>query len=775
MHQSPQANPGGLNNAIHDKGEGAAIYGAAGLHEEHNMYSKVWRFIVLAALAACLASPAIIAAQEPGAQPRIGLVLSGGGARGAAHVGVIKVLEELHIPISCIVGTSMGSIVGGLYSSGMSLEELEQISVKTDWEGLFSDSIPRRDVNYRNKLDWPNYITSIRLDPKKYIEIPQGLVGGKRLDLMLRSLTLNAPKDFDQFPIPFRAIACDIETGEHVVLSKGDLSRSLRASMAIPAVFSPVEIDDKLLVDGGVANNMAVDVAKAMGADVVIAVNIGTPLGARKDLDNFLGIINQITNILTNRNVEAQIKILGPTDTLLVPELGTISSGSFDRMSEAIDIGEKTALTARPGLIKYSMDADEYKAFRARQFKKVRPMGKIEFVKMEQQSVPGSGFLLNIVTRGADTVLKKDVMTYDIFQFYKRGDFEDVDFQLVEEDGKQGLLVKTKKQERAKNVVDVGLELVGTAQRDNQFLVVLRHTATNLTRLGAEWKNELWLGQTSRFFTEFYQPVNPSAWHFFVAPCFEYKDFPVDLYQDYTDTKSIAQYRVRETNAGIDLGLQMGEYGETRFGYLRGNNSTSLETGDPVYPDRDFDNGALKAALKFDQLDSPFFPTEGSLLTARYLYGREALGDEENYHSMDAILMKPFTYGRHTLILRGRRATNFNSTDLISRGFFTGGLFNLSGLNIYQVQGNELALGEAIYMVKVKRLSPLVGRNLYAGVSFEAGNAWRERSDMSTGDLIYAGSVFIGVDSSIGPIYIGFGHAEGGQNALYFSLGARQY
>ena len=737
--------------------------------------NKVWCAIMLAALLAAMTSPAFLYAQETTTYPKIGLVLSGGGARGAAHVGVLRVIEELHIPIYCIVGTSMGSIVGGLYSSGVSVAELEQVAVKTDWDGLFSDKIPRPEVNYRNKSDWPNYITSLDIDFKKGIDIPPGLVRGKRLDLMLRSLTLGAPQDFNDFPIPFRAIASDIETGNAVVLSKGDLARSLRASMAIPGAFAPVEIDGKLLVDGGVSNNLAIDVAKQMGADVVIAVNIGTPLSTRKDLESFLGIIDQITNILTNRNVEAQIKILGPTDTLLSPEMGTVTTSSFEKMGDAMLIGEKTARDSQDALGRYAIGEEEYRSIRSQQLKKAKPLGNIEFVKMDQESVLGSGFLLGIVTKGADSVLNKDVMSYNIFELYKRGDFEDIDFTLMEENGKQGLLIKTKKREQTKNVVDFGLELVGTAQRDNSFRVVARYRASNLNRLNAEWKNELWIGQNSRFFTEFYQPLNPSAWHFFIAPSFDYQNYPVDLYRNFSDENALAKYRIKDVNATMDLGLQLGEYGETRFGYMKGKTKSSLETGNPELPDQEASNGAYKVALRFDQLDSPFFPTKGSLITAKYLYGREKLGDDENYESVDTLIVKPFSYDRHTIILRGRWATNFDSTDMLGRGFFLGGLFNLSGLSPYQILGNNLALGEIIYLARIKKLSPLIGGNLYAGASFEAGNAWRTRSDANSNDLIYAGSVFIGIESNIGPIYIGLGHAEGNMTALYFSLGAKQY
>lgn len=732
---------------------------------------KALPLILVAVAVASLLPPAILAAQETKPYPRIGLVLSGGGARGAAHVGVIRALEEMHVPIYCIVGTSMGSIVGGLYASGVSVDDLEQIAVKTDWDGLFSDEIPRQNVNYREKSDTSNYVTSLSLDYEKGINIPQGLVTGKRLDLMLRSLTLNAPKDFDMFPIPYRAIASDIETGNCVVLSKGDLARSLRASMAIPGAFAPVEIDGKLLVDGGVANNLAVDVARQMGADVVIAVNIGTPLSTRKDLGNFLGILDQITNILTNRNVEAQLRILGKDDTLLTPELGAITTASFEKMGEAIQIGEKTARDNQAALSRYGVSEDEYRAKRSEQLKKVRPLGKIEFVKMEEKAVPGSDLFLGIVTKGADTILKKDVMSYDIFEFYKRGDFEDIDFSLIEEDGKQGLLIKTKKKEKTEHVVDIGIEVAGTAQKDSSVKLLARYTAANLNRLNAEWKNELWLGQESRFFTEFYQPFNPSPWRFFLAPNFEYRNFPVKLYQSYEDDTSLAEYRVKGYDAGLDFGLQMGEYGEARFGYVSGKTKSSLETGLSFFPEEDITNGAYRISLYVDQLDSPFFPARGGFFSSKYLYGRDKLGSDEDYRSVDSRAVMPVSFGGHTLLLRGRWATNFDSSDNLARGFFLGGLFNLSGLVPNQVFGRDLALGELIYMAKLMKLSPLAGRNMYAGVSFEAGNTWLKRSDINTNDLIYAGSVFLGIDSNIGPIYIALGHAEGGQSAVYFSLG----
>ena len=732
-------------------------------------------FISSIILVCGISLPLSLYSQEPTAKPRVGLVLSGGGARGAAHIGVLKVLEELHVPVYCIVGTSMGSIVGGLYSSGVEIEELERIVVETDWDMVMTDKTPRQEVNFRNKTDWHNYNITLEVDPHNGITLPKGLITGKRLDLMLRSLTLNASDDFDQFSIPFRAIASDIETGEMVVLSKGDLTRSLRASMAIPGVFAPVEIDGKLLVDGGVAQNLAVDVARKMGADVVIAVNISTPLRTRDQLDNFLVVISQISGILTNRNVSDQIITLGPEDKLIAPDLGTINSASFDRMEEAIEIGAKTARETWDSLSRYSVTKREYNSIREEQLSKSRQIEKIEFLRMDQESVPLFGYILKGITKSARNLLKKDVLAYDIFELYKRGEFEDIDFNLVHENGKPGLLIKAKEQTKTTHTVNLGLELSGMAQKDNSYRMVIRHTTSRLNRLGAQWRNEIWIGQNGEFSTELYQPLNPYAWHIFLAPRAQYSTYPVNWYSDYNSDNAIAQYRIKKAYTGLDIGVQMGEYGEVRFGYLKGKITSSLETGTSQMLKKKIHDGALKADLRFDRLDSPFFPRQGSLISAQYLHGSENLGADSDYETLQTVIMKPFTYGIHTVLLRGEWDMTSENDNPLQMGFPLGGLFKISGLNTNQLYGSRLALGEMIYLARIMKLPSLLGSNLYAGASFERANISLKRSEINDRESIGGGSIFMGMDTNIGPIYLGYGHADGNRNAVYFTLGAKLF
>ena len=242
-------------------------------------------------------------------RPRICLVLSGGGARGAAHNGVLKVLEEMHVPIDCIAGTSMGSIVGAAYASGTPLDEMEATIASMSTRQLFKELPPREERAVRLKKDDATLLAPAEVGlGDGQLLLPHGLVSGVQLETVLRGLSkVRGFHEFDKLPIPFRAVATDLVTGKAVVLSQGDLAGAMRASMSVPAAIDPVRLEDRVLVDGGLTNNLPVDVARAMGADIVIAVNLGTPLLRPESLGSILGVTSQMVNILTEQNVRASL------------------------------------------------------------------------------------------------------------------------------------------------------------------------------------------------------------------------------------------------------------------------------------------------------------------------------------------------------------------------------------------------------------------------------------------------------------------------------------
>ena len=323
------------------------------------------------------------AAASPFTRPKIGLALSGGGARGAAHVGVLKALEELHVPVDYIAGTSMGAIVGGLYASGMTPEEIEKTLTTADWQTLFTDKPPRKDLPFRRKEDDRRYLDLQVGVNRQGLHTGLGLITGQHLNAFLETLTLKAGRteDFDKLPIPFRCVATDIVTGERVVLSSGHLATAIRASMSIPTVFTPVESGDHLLVDGGLTDNLPVDVAKAMGADIVIAVDISTPPLTRDKLTNFLAVSSQMISILMQKNVEDSAR---QADIFIRPDLKGFKNMNFVDAGQLVPVGHEAAMQRSAELSRYSVNEPEYAANLARVRSALPPLpDKLDFVKFE--------------------------------------------------------------------------------------------------------------------------------------------------------------------------------------------------------------------------------------------------------------------------------------------------------------------------------------------------------------------------------------------------------
>lgn len=730
------------------------------------LYQWPWFFIIGLLMAVSL--PLTGAAEEQReTRPKIGLVLSGGGARGAAHIGVLQVLEELHIPVDYIAGTSMGSIIGGLYAMGTPAEGIEKLTTKIDWEDIFSDSIPRQKQYYRRKGK-ENYLLRVDVDSQKGLTLPPGLITGKKLDLTLRALALGAGNDFDLFPIPYRAVATDIENGEMVVLSKGDLAESMRASMAIPGVFYPVEIGGRMLVDGGVVRNLPVDVVRAMGADVVIAINIGTPLSKRDKLDTFFAIAGQTNGFLTNRNTDAQIRTLKEGDLLITPDLGDITTASFTRMADAVEVGRKAARKAAAELSRYAVSEDLYQEIRSRQLKRSTRVGEIYFVDAGQEKILSTTFLPGRLKKTLDKPLEPDVLAGEVFEIYNRAEFKDIDFKLVERDGKPGIELDPVKKARIQHHFELGLQLNNDLKGNTSYDILLDYYLSQINYLDAEWKNTFRLGNQRQFFSEFYQPLNTSGWRYFLAPYVRYDSVSVFL---FNDSEKIAEYRIIEYTGGLDLGLQLNEYGEVRLGMLKGKFKNKLDVGEQTLPENTFRNGAYKAAFVIDQIDNPSFPRSGLLFNSTFYAGRTSLGADEKYNLVKTTLVKPLALDRSTFIFKGRWDSVLSSTEEFNNPFFLGGLFDLSGSAPNQLHGRQLVFGEVIYYFKLLK-KKVFGNDLYVGATYEAGNVWDLRSDVSSQDLIKAGSIFFGADSIIGPIYLGFGHAEGGNNAVYLYIGA---
>jgi NTE family protein len=543
------------------------------------------RRLALATLVVCglAAGPALSEeprAAVPGAdaprRPRIGLALAGGGARGGALVGVLKVFEELRIPVDFVAGTSIGSIVGGLYAIGMPPDRMAEELRTIDWEDALSDDPSRKDRDYRRKEDDPFYLINVELGLSKgKLVVPTGLVAGQKLGYHLRRLTWPASSvhDFDRLSIPYRAVAADIETGEVVVLGSGDLARALRASMAIPAFFSAVEWEGRLLVDGGVARNLPVDVVRKMGAEVVIAVDISTPMLKRSEIKGFLGIVEKTTNLLTRVNVESQIGTLQGRDLLISPDLGGIDVLGFPRFGEAIERGEAAGRAAAEKLRAFSVSPGEYAAWKAAH----PPLFTDEAPEIAEMRVDTGGRIDPDIVSHRVTLkpgrLDWPTLYRSIEGVYAFGDYETVDFLIEGPRERRVLTISPRVAPHAPTRVRAGLVFGTDFGSESAFGVRLGFDRTRLNRLRGDWKTRVEFGRRSLLSTELYQPLDTSQ-RFFVSPSLGWERFPRDIfvgdvvYARYLDSRIWASsvYGVADTILGpLYLGWGLAEEGHSSF------------------------------------------------------------------------------------------------------------------------------------------------------------------------------------------------------------------
>ncbi len=719
------------------------------------------------------------ASQEAGAQPesrpRIGLVLSGGGARGLAHVGVLKVLEEERVPVDAIAGTSMGAVIGGLYAAGQSPAQIEALVSTLDWNEAFRDRSPRRDMNFRRKQDDREYLVRFPLGVKGgEFRVPRGLIQGQKLAQILRRETIAVAgvEDFDQLPTPFRAIATDLETGERRVLAGGDLTQSLRASMSAPGVFSPVELDDRLLVDGGLVENLPVDVAQAMGVDVVIAVDVGFPPVGRRELTSALAVSNQMLTIMMQRETTRQKALLGPADLLIEPALGTAPSTDFAEVQHKIALGAEATRTQSARLAALALPENDWRShLAARRVSASLP--EIQFVRVDERSARYRGRIEAELKPVVGALLDPAAMELRLSRLYGDDNLESLDYRLVRENGRSGIEVSARRKSWGPNYLRFGLELQDDFEGSNSFNAGVRVLVTDANRFGAEVQTDLGVGAHPRFRTEFHQPLGLGA-RWFVAPrvLVERRLFDVLAGDD-----RLATFRVRNAELGLDLGRDFGSWGEWRAGIMRGQGRRRLLIGDPTDPTlppaADFDRGEVSSRFSVDRLDDVYFPRHGELFSLQWNGPRQGLGADAKSDRVSFDFQLARSHGRSTWVLSASGGAVVSGPDDQVQDFYSlGGLFNLSGLSPDAISGPHFAVARAIYYRRIgSGQEGFLNVPIYLGGSLERGNAWDDRSDMSFGSARTNGALFLGFDTFLGPVYLAAGFDEEGGRSFYLLLG----
>jgi NTE family protein len=715
-------------------------------------------------------------AAPPPDRPRIGLVLSGGGARGLAHVGVLQALEELQIPVDAIAGTSMGAVVGGLYASGMSADEIEKLMRGIDWVAAFRDRPARNTLNFRRKQDDLEFLVRFPLGIQGgSFRVPRGLIQGQRLTqtLRLNTIPVAAIEDFDNLPTPFRAVAADLETGARIVLAAGDLTAAMRASMSAPGVFAPVEIDGRLLVDGGIVENLPVDVAKSMGVDIVIAVDVGFQPVGRKELTSALAVSNQAVTIMMQRETLRQRALLSPDDVLIEPDLAGLPSTDFAAAERTIGLGFAATRAAAERLAGFSLDDGRWQEWLAVRGQREAPSPTVHFVRTDRRSERYRERIQAELGPVIGEPLDPVEMDERLSHFYGSDNFEALDYRLVREGVLTGIEVSARRKSWGPNFLRFGLELQDDFEGGNSFSAGVRAQVTEVNPYGAEWQTDLRVGANPLFRTEFYQPIGyTSDW--FVVPSLLVDRQNFDI---FTGDRRVATYRVNNRQAGLDFGREFGSWGELRGGLVYGEGNRHLRVGDPDDPDLPprtrFDRGEFMTRFSVDLLDDAYFPRHGELFTLQWNAPREGLGADANADRVSFDWTHARSRGRNTLVLAAAGGAHVSGpTDQVQDFYTLGGLFDLSGLSPDEISGPHFGIARAILYRRVgSGQEGLFDVPTYLGFSVELGNVWLRRDDASVESALLNGSAFLGFDTFLGPVYVAAGFGEGGDRSFYLLLG----
>lgn len=735
-----------------------------------------WLSLVWLALHACASVHAAEVAEgvQPASQarPRIGLVLSGGGARGFAHIGVLKVLEELRVPIDCIAGTSMGAVVGGAYAAGVAPDEMEKRVSGLVWDDLLVDDPGRLDRSMRRRKDDFTSLWDIEVGYRDgEVRLPAGTTSGYKFELFLRDMiTISggvAIADFNELPVPFRAVATNLETGEMRVFERGDLARVMRASMSVPGAFSPVLIDGQLYVDGGLVRNLPVDVARATCADVVIAVNLGTPLGKRDQLNSVFAVALQSVNLMTELNVSQSLSSLRESDVLISPELTGISSSDFNKYAEAIDHGAGAARDEMQRLLALQLSEPEYAKWVAvRDTRRTLPVPIAEIrVATDNSRVNPDVIKSELSTEPGDAFTSKSLDS-DLRRLFGRGDFDQVDYSLVDEDGKRAVVINATEKSWGPNYVKFGLGLYTDFQDGQRFNLLGSYRRTWLNQLGAEWRTDVQVGFTNRFTSEFYQPLG-FKYIGFVAPRIDVQSQPV---QFFFNNQLLGNYGVKYARAHLDVGYQDRMF-DVRLGPFAGWLEASPDFGVINLERFNLFQAGFTGRAVVDQLDDIDFPKNGYLGVARVFSTQSAMGSDDQYTKADASVLVAKSLGRHTLSLGASAGATVSGDLPVYDPFTLGGFQRLSGLQIGQLTGTQYMLGRLVYYYKYDSLPPQLGSGLYLGASAEVGRMNGPNDPLLTNQYLGGFSVFWGADTILGPVYLAYGRSTSGYDSFYFLLG----
>ncbi len=722
------------------------------------------------------------------ARDKVGLVLSGGGAKGSAHIGVLKVLEQNNIPVDYVVGTSIGAYVAGMYALGYEVDEIEKIMMSLAWADGYSDTIPRESLSYVNKQHRDRYNLGIRLGYSGgEFKVPHGLLLGQSAYQILQLSTdsIQTFDSFDDLAIPYRAVASDIVTAKMVVLDKGNINQAMKASAAVPGIVAAVEINGQILVDGGITNNMPIDVVKKMGADIVIAVDIGSPLAGQEELTSTVAVLNQLSTILTNNTSLKQKELLSEQDILLRPAIDNLSTTDWSVMPQALELGEQSAQQHLSLLTKLSVNDEEYQHYKtqkrdkAQQWFNALPQKIVNIVVRNDSKVENDIITKHLAIGLGESVSKAQV-DLAIDRVYALDKFEQVWVEFEDTEEGRVLILHTRAKSWGPNYFDFGFNLKTDFSDRSITSINMSYLLTDVTSNGGRWLNEVEVGWETLLASEFYQPLNRNQELYTRARV----AFAQDKWEKVSTRPEIKKEYYFGTLAG---GYNYSYNGIFELGGLAEKGDLAFNSSSIGNVNYESFGGFIK--FGYDSLNSINFPTSGNRFTFEVLSRKDLYSSEvtqSDASDFGFIVPQGTDYstqikldwrgaiglGDHTFVGITSFATVDNDSDSSVHVSELGGFLNLSGYQEDALIGVHKVFAAVVYQYDLGREVPGgSGLPIYLGVSAEAGNVWGINESVKYSDLIHSGSLYLGTDTSFGPAVIGTGFASGGEFSFFLSIG----
>jgi NTE family protein len=711
-----------------------------------------------------------VAAAATEQRPRIGLVLGGGGAKGAAHIGVLAVLEEMRVPIDCVVGTSMGALVGGIYATGQTATEMDAAVREISWSETIAFAGRRKKEPMHRKLAGITYSNSLELgwDGGRF-QTPRGFVDAQRIEQTIRALVSQGQgvDDFDGLPIPFRAIATDMQTGEMVVLSSGDLALAMRASMAVPGFFAPVTLDGRILGDGGLSRNLGVDVARQTCADVVIAVAVPSPQPTAEQLQSPLSMMGRTIEVLIGANEKQQLEMLTDADVKIVVPVGDIGTGSFDKVQQAIPLGRAAAEDARESLRRYALSPEQYLAWRSGLSRGPGAPSRLAELNVHGLERVDEAFVRTELGIAEGDEVEAREIANRVDGLYALGDFESVKYRFSGESEAATLDLHFAEKSWGPNFLrfDLGLQMASAG--DTAFVLGGDYRRTWVNSRGGELQGLLQLGRTSVGQFALYQPLDMRQ-RFFVEPGIRGQRSLEDF---YIDGNAVMRYDFSELYGYLESGRVIGTTDELRIGLRSGLQSAKRDIAIPGFPQiLNEGYGGWTLQYTHDSQDRPALPTSGWLARLRYYQSMGALAADADYDRLEGLLAVALPVGADVISLRAAGGASLDG-ELPAYDVFTlGGPNSVPGLSLGELRGDSYWLGSAAYLRKVADISSLYGQSLYLGLRLTAVDM-SGRLDSASSPPIYSAALLLGGRTPLGPLNLSVGLTSTSEVRLVLGLG----